>query len=111
MRSSTFVLALLVGLCLLGAQGVPVQATKPPEPALSSTQRNPFEPVPEPTQPPPPKRSGPIIENIEFRGVRPLPQSALRAVIASRIGGAYDLETLRRDSQDLYKTGRFSNIA
>jgi outer membrane protein insertion porin family len=111
MRSHTLVLAPLIGLCLLRAQIVPAQATKPQGPAPSSTQRNPFEAVPEPPQSPPPKVSGPTIEAIEFRGARRLPQSALRAVIASRVGGAYDMETLRRDSQALYNTGRFSNIA
>jgi outer membrane protein assembly factor BamA len=35
----------------------------------------------------------------------------LRAVIASRAGSVYDLETLRRDAQALYNTGRFSNVA
>ena len=109
MRSYTLVLALLIGTCLLRAQVVPAQAAKPREPALSSTQKNPFEAVLEP--PPPPKVSGPTIEAIEFRGARRLPQSVLRAVIASRAGGAYDMETLRRDSQALYNTGRFSNIA
>jgi outer membrane protein insertion porin family len=109
MRFFTLVVTLLIGTCLLRAQIVPAQATKPREAALSSTQRNPFEAVPEP--PPPPKVSGPTIEAIEFRGARRLPQSVLRAVIASRAGGAYDMETLRRDSQALYKTGRFSHIA
>ena len=111
MRRYTLVLASLIGICLLRAQIGPAQATKPREPALSSTQHNPFEAVPEPPQPPPPKVSGPTIEAIEFRCARRLPQSALRAVIASRVGGAYDFETLRRDSQALYNTGRFSNIA
>jgi outer membrane protein assembly factor BamA len=52
-----------------------------------------------------------MIEAIEFWGARSLPQSILRAVIASRVGGAYDMQTLRRDSQALYNTGRFSNVA
>jgi outer membrane protein insertion porin family len=111
MRFFTLVLVSLIGISLLGAQIVPAQATKPREPAPSSTQRNPFEAVPEPFQPTPSKLSGPTIETIEFRGLRRLPQSVLRAVIASPIGGAYDIETLRRDSQALYNTGRFSNIA
>ena len=92
---------LVGGLCLLGAQDA----------AQSSTQRNPFEPVPEPSQPLPARITGPPIKAIEFRGARRLPQSTLRAIIATRIGGAYDLETLRRDSEALYRTGRFSNVA
>jgi outer membrane protein insertion porin family len=111
MRSYTLVLAPLIGLCVLQAQIVPAQATKRQETAPSSTQRNPFEAVPEPPQSPPPKASGPTIEAIEFRGAKRVPQFALRAVIASRVGGAYDIETLRRDSRALYNTGRFSYIA
>ncbi len=98
MRYVTLVLAPLIGICLLRAQIVPAQATKPREPVTSSTQRNPFEAVPELPQLPSPKLPGPTIETIEFRGLRRLPQSVLRAVIASRIGGAYDIETLRLSS-------------
>ena len=94
---------------LLRAQIVLAQATKPQEPASLSTQRNPFEAIPEPPQPSLPKGSGPPIEAIEFRGTR-VPQFALRAIIVSRVGGACDMETLRRDSQSLYNTGRFSDI-
>jgi outer membrane protein insertion porin family len=111
MRSYTLALVPLIGLCLLRAQTAPAQATKPQEAAPSSIQRIRFEAVPEPPQPPRPKVSGPTIEAIEFRGARRVPQSTLRAIIASRVGGAYDFETLRRDSQALYNTGRFSDIA
>jgi outer membrane protein assembly factor BamA len=31
-------------------------------------------------------------------------------MVASRVGGAYDPEILRRDAQALYKTGRFSAV-
>src|SRR5688572_20566277 len=110
MSSYTLVLVPLVGLCLLQAQIVPAQPTKPQEPASSSTQRNPFEAVPEPHEPTPQRVSGPLIEAIEFRGARRLPQDTLRAIIASRVGGIYDIETLRRDSHALYNTGRFSNV-
>ena len=98
-------LAPLVGLSLLQAQLIPAQATKPP-----TTQRNPFEPVPEPREPAPVKLAGPTIDAIEFRGARRLPQHTLRALILSRVGSPGDIETLRRDSQNLYKTGRFSDI-
>jgi outer membrane protein insertion porin family len=111
MKSYTLILAPLIGLCLLQAQNVPPQATKLSESAPSSTQRIRFEAVPEPRQSPPPRVSGPVIDAIEFRGARRLPQSTLRAVIDSRAGSAYDMETLRRDSQALYSTGRFSNVA
>jgi beta-lactamase regulating signal transducer with metallopeptidase domain len=96
---------------LLLAQIVPAQATKPREPAPPSTQRIRFEAVPEPPESPPTKISGPTIEAIEFRGASRVGQFALRAMIDSRVGGVYDIETLRRDSQALYNTQRFSSVA
>jgi outer membrane protein insertion porin family len=110
MTSNKLVLALSIGLCLLRASIVSAQTTKPQEPAPSSTQRNPFEAVPEPRQERAPKVSGRTIEAIEFLGARRLAQSTLQVLISSRVGGAYNAETLRRDSQALYKTGRFSDI-
>lgn len=104
-------LAVLFGFCLYGAQVAPPQATKPQAPMRASSQHNPFEPIPEPAESPHTNMSGPTIESIEFGGANRLPQSILRAVIASHIRGAYDLATLRRDSQALYNTGRFSNVA
>ncbi len=35
----------------------------------------------------------------------------LRVLIASRVGGAYDTESLRRDAQALSSTQRFSNVS
>lgn len=96
MKCSTLLLTPLLGLCLLQAQ--------------SSTQRNPFENIPKPPEPPALTASGFTIESIEFRGARRLPQSLLRAIIVSRVGGAYNSETLRRDAQALQNTGRFSAI-
>ena len=108
MRSYTLALTALLGFCLLQAQIAPAQATKPQKSA--STQRNPFESVPQPPQSAPPKIAGPTIGTIEFRGASRVSQSSLRAVIESRVGNAYDRETLRRDAQALYNTGRFSDI-
>jgi outer membrane protein assembly factor BamA len=108
MRSHGFVLAPVIALCLLRS-AIPAQTTTPQEPAPSA-QLITFETVPEPPQPVRAKISEPTIEDIEFRGARRLPQSTLRVLIASRVGGAYDIETLRRDSEALNKTGRFSDI-
>ena len=110
MRSNELVLAALIGLCLLRASIVSAQTMKPQEPAPSTTQRNPFEAVPEPRRERAPKVSGRTIEAIEFRGAMRMPQSTLQVLIASRVGGAYNIETLRRDSQALYNTGRFSDV-
>jgi len=90
------VLAALLSLSLLRAQ--------------PSRQRNPFENIPEPSDPPAPTVSGFIIEAIEFRGAKRIPNNILRAMIYSRVGGAYDVATLRRDAQALQNTGRFSGV-
>jgi outer membrane protein insertion porin family len=79
------------------------------QPAI--TQRSPFEAVPEPSPSPTQKVPGPTIEAIEIRGAVRSPQSSLLALIVSRVGGAYDTETLRRDSQALYNTRRFSEVS
>jgi hypothetical protein len=97
------------GSSRLRAQIGLAQATKPQEHAALSTQRNPFEAVPEPPPFSLPKVSGPPIEAIEFQGT-PVPRFALLATITSRVGAACDIETLRRDSQSLYNTGRFSDV-
>ncbi|MBL8294034.1 MAG: hypothetical protein JNN08_19480 [Bryobacterales bacterium] len=103
-------MAQLIGLCLLQAQTTPGQAAKAQEPAPSSIQRNPFVPIPEIPQSSPPKLSGPTIKAIEFRGANRILQSALRAVVFTRVGDAYDVEALQRDSQALYNTRRFSHV-
>jgi outer membrane protein insertion porin family len=110
MRSYTLALAPLIGLYSLAAQIVPAPPIKPLEPAPPSIQRNPFEAVSEPPRSPSPKVSGPIIETIEFRGARRVPQQILRLLISTRVGDGYDTESLHRESQALYKTGRFSEI-
>jgi len=105
------ILVVLTGLSSLRAQIVPAEPIKPLEAAPSVTQRNPFEAVAEPPRSTSSKASGPIIQAIEFRGTRRIPQSLLRTIIAARGGDAYDPETLRRDAQALYKTKRFSNVS
>src|SRR5262245_29901875 len=98
MRSNTLALVLLIAVgALLGQEPRP-------------SQRNPFEAVPKAPESVSRKVSGPPIEAIEFRGTRRLSPSILRALTVSRVGGVYDVETLRRDTEALYKTGRFSDI-
>jgi outer membrane protein insertion porin family len=50
------------------------------------------------------------IEALEFRGAKRIPQIVLRALMVSRAGGPFDIETLRRDAQALRNTQRFSDI-
>lgn len=96
MRHTTLVLAGVLSLSLLRAQS-------------SLPQRNPFEAVPAPPQP----VSAPsefTIEAVEFRGAKRIPTNVLRALVQSRVGAAYDIETLRRDLLALQQTGRFSTV-
>ena len=52
-----------------------------------------------------------IIEVIEFRGSRRVPQDTLRALIFSKKGDRYDTEALHRDFMALWNTGRFDDIS
>ena len=109
-------------------------AQQPPKPT------NPFETVPAETQPPPaqpqatppgqpgaPQQrpqleappavgqpvanpNGQVIEGVEFRGARRVPQDTLRALIVTKPGDIYNEETLRRDFMALWNTGRFDDI-
>lgn len=106
----------------------PGQQTPPPKPAPAKPA-NPFEAVPEatePTKPEAPKQTAPakpsaaqagaeappddVIELVEFRGSRRVPQDTLRALIATRKGDKFDSEMLRRDFLALWNTGRFDDI-
>jgi outer membrane protein insertion porin family len=51
-----------------------------------------------------------VIEGIEFRGARRVPQDALRAMILSKAGDVYDEAAVRRDFTALWNTGRFNDI-
>lgn len=112
MRPLTLALAPLVGLCLLrAAQNSPAPAAKPQVPAAAPPiQTLSFEAIPGSPPSARPNGSGPAIRAIEFRGARRFLQSALRAVIFTRAGDAYDPQTLQRDSQALYNTRRFSYV-
>ena len=71
-----------------------------------------------PAQPPPstPRTVSPgappenVIESIEFRGTRRVPQDTLRAQIVTRKGDPYNEEILRRDFMALWNTGKFDDI-
>jgi outer membrane protein insertion porin family len=51
-----------------------------------------------------------VIEAIEFRGVRRVPQDTLRAMIFTKRGDNYDDDTIHRDFMALWNTGRFDDI-
>ncbi len=81
----------------------PAQAQPPQEPP------SPFE-TPEQPEAPKPEEVEDVIEAIEFRGSRRVPQATLRAMIFSKKGDRLDLEALHRDFMALWNTGRFDDI-
>ena len=63
-------------------------------------------PAPEVVKP----QTGDVVEAIEFRGSRRVPQDTLRALISTRKGDILNEEVLRRDFMALWNTGRFDDI-
>ena len=51
-----------------------------------------------------------MVEGIEFRGSRRVPQDTLRALIVTKPGDILDEGTLKRDFMILWNTGRFDDI-
>jgi outer membrane protein insertion porin family len=131
--------ALLIGSAVQGGQQSssqqPTQPRQQPQtpPPQQPRKPNPFENVPTaPAQPTPeqvkpqqpankpapvpqvnpaqPGATPDIVENIDFRGSRRVPQDTLRALIYTKKGDHYDEERLRRDFIALWNTGRFDDI-
>jgi outer membrane protein insertion porin family len=81
-----------------------------PESPAQQAPAPPFE-TPRPADPAKPAATeGQIIDVIEFRGSRRVPQDTLRALIYSKRGDLYNEEALRRDFMALWNTGRFDDI-
>lgn len=78
----------------------------------------PFESVPAPSEGAKPEEEAPlspdevpdIVEAVEFRGARRVPQDTLRALIFTKAGDRYDPGALNRDFMALWNTGRFDDI-
>ncbi len=125
----------LIGVCglmaALNAQAQQAPAPAPAQPPVQQKQNNPFESVPAAPQTTPPAATTPpqfeapktpegtpqqpqvgsnVIEGIEFRGARRVPQDTLRAMIFSKVGDVYNEDTLRRDFMALWNTNRFDDI-
>ncbi|MDP2997791.1 MAG: outer membrane protein assembly factor BamA [Bryobacterales bacterium] len=102
---------------------------KKPQSPFEAVPAAPAAPKPEPEQPKPapgakpifeaPKPAGEapvaptvenVIETIEFRGARRVPQDTLRALIFSKKGDRFDEDALHRDFMALWNTGRFDDI-
>src|SRR5437879_6201345 len=111
------------------AQQPPEQQPKPP--ATQQPKTNPFENVPEAgpqqQQKPAPEQAKPqleapkapetapptaenVVEMIEFRGARRVPQDTLRALIMTKKGDIYNEDALHGDFMRLWNTGRFDDI-
>jgi outer membrane protein insertion porin family len=115
-----------------GQQPPAAQPPAAPAPANQQQNRNnPFETVPQaqpanpPTAPALPQFEAPkpaepgqqqpsvgsnVVEGIEFRGARRVPQDTLRAMIFSKVGDVYNEDTLKRDFMALWNTNRFDDI-
>jgi outer membrane protein insertion porin family len=103
-------------------------AAQPPKPA--PPKNNPFETVPQSQEPAAPPAGAPpaaapakpttqaepapvfedVIEAVEFRGVRRVPQDTLRAMIFTKKGDKYDEDAIHRDFIALWNTQRFDDI-
>jgi outer membrane protein insertion porin family len=66
--------------------------------------------APQQAQQPKGSETGQIIESIEFRGARRVPQDTLKQLIMSKVGDYLNEETLRRDFMILFNQGRFDDI-
>ena len=83
------------------------EAPKPTQPAEAAKPGE--APKPAEAQPPPTEVAN-IVEAIEFRGSRRVPQDTLRALIVTKKGDIYNEEVLSQDFVRLWNTGRFDDI-
>ena len=105
------------------------QPKQQPAPKPQQPPQNPFENVPEtpqnqPKNPPtnpvtPPngiQEAKPVviaenmIEEVQFRGQKKVPQDTLRALIFTKKGDVYDEDAIHRDFISLWNTGRFDDL-
>jgi len=92
----------------------PSQPETPPappvEPGPAAQQPSPFEAPPGAAREAEPAVDANVIEAIEFRGARRVPQDTLRAMIFTKRGDTIDRDALRRDFMALWNTGRYDDI-
>jgi outer membrane protein insertion porin family len=101
-------------------QSTPPQAAPPKLEPVQPAQPEPAKPEPAKPNPAVPTPSLPnlganvppedVIESIEFRGARRVPQDTLRAMIYTKVRDKYDEDSLRRDFMTLWNTSRFDDI-
>jgi outer membrane protein insertion porin family len=85
---------------------VPFEAPKPAAPDAAAPPATPAQDATRPADTP----VEDVIEAIEFRGSRRVPQDTLRALIVTKKGDRYSTETLTRDFMALWNTARFDDI-
>ena len=110
----------------------PPNQQKPPAPEPKKQQQNPFEnipaapektqpapaPSPTPTTPPPGGISEVkpatidenIVEEVQFRGQRKVPQDTLRGLVFTKKGDIFDKSAVNRDFMSLWNSGRFDDL-
>jgi outer membrane protein insertion porin family len=86
----------------------PTQPAQPPQPAPAAPGQPRVE-SPTPATPGTPG-IGEVVDDIEFRGARRVPQDTLRAMIVTKRGDILNDEILRRDFMTLWNTARFDDI-
>jgi outer membrane protein insertion porin family len=89
-------------------ENVPETQQEQPQPKQPPAQKAPFEAPKTPEAPKAP--AGQVIEGIEFRGARRVPQDVLRSLIFTKKGDIYNEDALRRDFMSLWNSGRFDDI-
>jgi len=136
-RAMVCLCGLLIAASVQAQQPPAAQPPAAPPPAApppanpQQNRNNPFETVPQaqpanpPTAPALPQFEAPkpaepgqqqpsvgsnVVEGIEFRGARRVPQDTLRAMIFSKVGDVYNEDTLKRDFMALWNTNRFDDI-
>jgi outer membrane protein insertion porin family len=94
-------------------ENVPAAAPAQPQGPAPQQPAQPGKPqleTPKPTALEAPPTAGNVVEAIEFRGARRVPQDTLRALVATRKGDIYNEDALHRDFMALWNTGRFDDI-
>ncbi len=78
---------------------------------VSALAQNPPNPPANPaSQQQPARLAANVIEAIEFRGLRRMPQDTVRVILVSKAGDVYDDKILHNDLTALWNTDRFSDI-
>jgi outer membrane protein insertion porin family len=92
----------------------PFESVPSSDPAKPAAQPAPDQAKPQLEAPKPVAEPKPafedVVEAIEFRGSRRVPQDTLRALTFTKKGDKYDPETLNRDFMALWNTGRFDDL-